>query len=107
VDLQEGRITVNDVELAYLGTGPEDGPLALCLHGFPDTAWTWRFLVPELAEAGFRVVAPFLRGYAPSAVPADGRYQAGVLALDGRWRPTGRPRARPRPSPRSTSTAPD
>jgi pimeloyl-ACP methyl ester carboxylesterase len=82
VDLQEGRITVNDVELAYLGTGPEDGPLALCLHGFPDSAWTWRFLAPALAGAGFRVVAPFLRGYAPSAVPADGRYQAGVLALD-------------------------
>ena len=82
MDLQEGRIAVNDVELAYLGAGPEDGPLALCLHGFPDSAWTWRFLAPELAAAGFRVVAPFLRGYAPSAVPADGRYQAGVLALD-------------------------
>ena len=82
MELREGRVTVNDVELAYLGAGPDDGPLALCLHGFPDSAWTWRFLAPQLADAGFRVVAPFLRGYAPSAVPADGRYQAGVLALD-------------------------
>jgi pimeloyl-ACP methyl ester carboxylesterase len=82
VELEEGRVTVNDVELAYLGAGPEDAPLALCLHGFPDSAWTWRYLAPELVEAGYRVVAPFLRGYAPSAVPADGRYQAGVLALD-------------------------
>jgi pimeloyl-ACP methyl ester carboxylesterase len=82
VDFQEGRVTVNDVQLVYLGLGPEDGPLALCLHGFPDSAWTWRFLAPELAAAGFRVVAPFLRGYAPSAVPADGRFQSGALALD-------------------------
>ena len=79
---REGRVRVNDVELVYLGMGPEDGPLALCLHGFPDSAWTWRFLAPELVAAGFRVVAPFLRGYAPSAVPADGRFQSGALALD-------------------------
>jgi pimeloyl-ACP methyl ester carboxylesterase len=82
VKFRQEQVTVNDVELVYLGAGPEDGPLALCLHGFPDSAWTWRHLAPELAGAGFRVVAPFLRGYAPSAVPADGRYQAGVLALD-------------------------
>jgi pimeloyl-ACP methyl ester carboxylesterase len=82
VEFSEGRVTVNDVELAYLGAGPDDGPLALCLHGFPDSAWTWRHLAPRLADAGFRVVAPFLRGYAPSAVPADGRFQAGVLSLD-------------------------
>jgi pimeloyl-ACP methyl ester carboxylesterase len=82
VEFRHERVIVNDVELAYLGAGPEDGPLALCLHGFPDSAWTWRHLAPELAGAGFRVVAPFLRGYAPSAVPGDGRYQVGVLALD-------------------------
>jgi len=72
--------TVNDVELAFLELG--DGPIALCLHGFPDSAWTWRHLLPALADAGYRAVAPFLRGYAPSAVPADGRYQTGVLGLD-------------------------
>jgi pimeloyl-ACP methyl ester carboxylesterase len=76
----EGRMTVNDVELAYLEAG--SGPLALCLHGFPDSAHTWRHLLPALADAGYRAVAPFLRGYAPSAVPADGRYQTGVLGLD-------------------------
>lgn len=72
--------TVNDVELAHLELG--EGPLALCLHGFPDSAWTWRHLMPALADAGYRAVAPFLRGYAPSAVPADGRYQTAVLGLD-------------------------
>jgi pimeloyl-ACP methyl ester carboxylesterase len=76
----EGRVTANDVDFAYLEVG--SGPLALCLHGFPDSAWTYRFLLPALAGAGFRAVAPFMRGYAPTAVPADGRYQTGVLGLD-------------------------
>ena len=78
-------VSVNDVELACL-TSPsiddESLPLAFCLHGFPDSAHTWRLLMPRLEEAGFRVVAPFLRGYAPSSVPADGRYQIGAPALD-------------------------
>ncbi len=73
-------VVVNDTELAYLEQG--SGPLAMCLHGFPDTAHSWRFLLDDLADGGFRAVAPFQRGYAPSAVPADGRYQTGVLAMD-------------------------
>jgi pimeloyl-ACP methyl ester carboxylesterase len=78
--ITEGRATANDVEFGYLEAGA--GPLALCLHGFPDSAWTYRFLLPALADAGFRAVAPFMRGYAPTAVPADGRYQTAALALD-------------------------
>jgi pimeloyl-ACP methyl ester carboxylesterase len=78
--ITEGRTTANGLEFAYLEAGA--GPLALCLHGFPDSAWTWRHLLPALADAGFHAVAPFLRGYAPTAVPADGRYQTAVLALD-------------------------
>lgn len=57
-------------------------PLALLLHGFPDTAHTWRHLGPRLAEAGYRVVAPFTRGYAPSGVPADGSYHVAALMSD-------------------------
>jgi pimeloyl-ACP methyl ester carboxylesterase len=78
--ISEDRIAANDLEFGFLECG--DGPLALCLHGFPDSAWTWRHLLPELAGAGFRAVAPFMRGYAPTAVPADGRYQTAVLGLD-------------------------
>ena len=70
----------NGFEVSYLECG--SGPLALCLHGFPDSAHTWRHLLPGLAGAGFRAVAPFQRGYAPSEVPKDGRYQTGALALD-------------------------
>jgi pimeloyl-ACP methyl ester carboxylesterase len=79
--VEQGTVTVDGLEFAYLTTG-RDGPLALCLHGFPDTAHTWRHLLPRLSEAGFRAVAPFLRGYAPTAVPSDGMYQTGALAAD-------------------------
>jgi pimeloyl-ACP methyl ester carboxylesterase len=58
------------------------GPLALCLHGFPDSAHSWRHLLPALADAGFHAVAPFMRGYAPSAIPDDGCYRSGALVAD-------------------------
>ncbi len=79
---QQEMITANGQEFACLTDGPADGPLALCLHGFPDTAHTWRYLLPELAAAGYRAVAPFLRGYAPSSLAADGNYQTGALVRD-------------------------
>ncbi|NKY32065.1 alpha/beta fold hydrolase [Nocardia speluncae] len=68
--------------MTALAWGAPDGRLALCLHGFPDSAWTWRRLGPALADRGFRVIAPFTRGYAPTAVPADGVYHLGALAYD-------------------------
>lgn len=62
--------------------GPPDGPMLLALHGFPDTALTWRRVAPLLGEAGWRVSAPYLRGYAPSGIPADGDYSVRALAGD-------------------------
>ena len=62
--------------------GPSDGPIALLLHGVPDTHHTWRHLLDPLADAGYRAVAPAMRGYAPSDLPADGRYQTAALSLD-------------------------
>jgi pimeloyl-ACP methyl ester carboxylesterase len=79
------RVDVGGFELACLVSDTiddHDRPLAVCLHGFPDSAHTWRHLRPALDDAGFRSVAPFLRGYAPSDVPDDGRYQTGASALD-------------------------
>jgi pimeloyl-ACP methyl ester carboxylesterase len=76
------RIDAGGLSFACLAAGPGNGPLALCLHGFPDTAHTYRHLLPRLADAGYRAVAPFSRGYAPTGIPADGRYQAGALAQD-------------------------
>jgi pimeloyl-ACP methyl ester carboxylesterase len=80
--MEHQTVRANGIDFGYLEAGPGDGPLALCLHGFPDTAHTWRHLLPRLADAGFHAVAPFLRGYAPTEVPADGRYDTGTLALD-------------------------
>jgi pimeloyl-ACP methyl ester carboxylesterase len=77
----EHRVTANGIDIAYLACGDE-GPLALCLHGFPDSAWTWRHLLPELADAGFRAVAPWLRGYAPTSLDPKGRYQIGASVAD-------------------------
>jgi pimeloyl-ACP methyl ester carboxylesterase len=80
--MEQHDVHANGLRFSYFEAGPPDGPLALCLHGFPDTAHTWRFLLPELAAAGFHAVAPFLRGYAPTEMPPDGRYQLGALISD-------------------------
>jgi len=78
--VRSATVRANGLYFGLLEAG--SGPLALCLHGFPDTAHTWRHLLPALAGAGFHAVAPFMRGYAPTAVPGDGAYQVGALAAD-------------------------
>jgi pimeloyl-ACP methyl ester carboxylesterase len=80
--MESATIHANGLDISFLAEGPSDGPLALCLHGFPDTAHTWRYLLPQLASAGYRAVAPFLRGYAPTSVPSDLQVDLGTLALD-------------------------
>ncbi len=74
-----GVCDLGDVRLQYLEAGV--GPLVLCLHGFPDHAPTFRPLLESLAAAGFRAVAPFMRGYAPSTVEAP-TYETAALAGD-------------------------
>ena len=68
-----------------LEEGPANGPLALLLHGFPDTPHGWRALMSPLAARGFHVVAPFMRGYAPTEIPGQtvtlNRLAADVVAL--------------------------
>jgi pimeloyl-ACP methyl ester carboxylesterase len=74
--------TITTATLAFHALEAGSGPLALCLHGFPDDARTWRHQMPALVDAGYHVVAPFMRGYAPTAQPADGRYDAMALGED-------------------------
>jgi pimeloyl-ACP methyl ester carboxylesterase len=81
VEIEQGMVDANGLSFGTLTCG-DSGPLALCLHGFPDSAWTWRHLLPGLAAAGFRAVAPWLRGYAPTDLPADGDYRIDTLAAD-------------------------
>jgi len=62
--------------------GPKDGPLVLCLHGFPDLPQTFDRLLTTLADAGYRAAAPTMRGYAPSCLAADGDFRIGSIAGD-------------------------
>jgi pimeloyl-ACP methyl ester carboxylesterase len=73
-------VRANGLDFAYLELGT--GPLVILVHGFPDTAYTWELAMPELASAGFRAVAPFTRGYAPTAIPDDARYDVETLGRD-------------------------
>lgn len=66
----------------FRGLEAGEGPVVLCLHGFPDHPRSFRHQLPALAGAGFRAVAPYLRGYGPGGAPADGRYDAAALAED-------------------------
>jgi pimeloyl-ACP methyl ester carboxylesterase len=76
------RFQLDGLGVSALAWGPADGPLALCLHGYPDTAHTWRHLGPRLAARGWRVLAPFQRGYHPTDLAPDGEYGIGALAHD-------------------------
>ncbi len=72
-------VEANGLRFAYLEEG--SGPLALLLHGFPDTAHTWDDVRPRIAAKGYRVVCPFTRGYHPTAIP-DRDADADTLARD-------------------------
>jgi pimeloyl-ACP methyl ester carboxylesterase len=78
--LHASSVEANGLEFGVLEAG--SGPLALCLPGFPDSAHSWRHLLPALAGAGFHAVAPSMRGYAPTAVPADANYGIGALIAE-------------------------
>ena len=73
-------VTANGLRFGYLESG--SGPLVLLVHGFPDTAHSWDATRPALAAAGFRAVAPFTRGYAPTEVPREEAYDADTLGRD-------------------------
>lgn len=75
-------IEANGLEFGLIERGPADGPLVLCLHGFPDGPQSFLPLLDSLAAAGYRAVAPAMRGYLPSGIPADGDYRATTLARD-------------------------
>ena len=72
-----GIVAANGVTFHYLEAG--EGKTVLALHGFPDHARSYRHQMTALAAAGYRVVVPYMRGYAPTEV-AEGAY-FGVPAL--------------------------
>ncbi|XDA96512.1 alpha/beta hydrolase [Sulfitobacter sp. LCG007] len=74
------EIATDTVTLSYLDAG--EGPVIVALHGFPDSWRTWDAFAPALVKAGYRVIRLALRGYAPSGIPADARYDVPALAGD-------------------------
>lgn len=52
----------------YLACGPEDGPLIMFVHGWPELSLSWRHQLPALAAMGFRCIAPDMRGYGRSSI---------------------------------------
>ncbi|MEM9724836.1 MAG: alpha/beta fold hydrolase [Pseudomonadota bacterium] len=80
--LTELRLEHGPLRFPAWAAGDPAAPLVLCLHGFPDAPWTWRRQLPALAEAGYYAVAPTIRGYAPSAAPADPVYKLDACATD-------------------------
>jgi len=81
VKLKHRYADLGDVRLHYVEAG--EGPLVLLLHGFPQFWYEWRHQIPALAETGFRVVAPDMRGYNLSDKPPGvGAYRVQVLVRD-------------------------
>ncbi len=81
VPVVETSYETNGITLRCLTAG--EGPLALLLHGFPDSPMSWRRQIPTLAAAGYRVVAPWLRGYGRSSRPRGvDAYDIDQLTLD-------------------------
>ena len=73
-------VQANGLRFAYLEQG--SGPLVMFMHGFPDNAWSYRKQMQVFADAGYRAVSPFLRGYAPTEIPANGIFHPIALGKD-------------------------
>lgn len=76
------RVHANGIGFEVFSRGSGDR-LALCLHGFPEHAYSWRFQMPVLAALGYRVWAPNLRGYGNTDSPPEiSGYKLEILLED-------------------------
>lgn len=83
LQLRFSQLQTNGIALHAAQAGPEDGPLVILLHGFPEFWFCWHRQIGPLADAGYRVVAPDMRGYNLSDKPAGiAAYDLDVLAAD-------------------------
>ncbi|MGR8980821.1 MAG: alpha/beta fold hydrolase, partial [Gammaproteobacteria bacterium] len=75
------RIQVNDIQLNVYEEG--EGEPVLLLHGFPDSNYLWRSVIPRLVKAGYRAIAPDQRGFGGSDAP-EGKenYDMALIAKD-------------------------
>eukprot|EP00002_Diphylleia_rotans_P014327 TRINITY_DN278_c0_g2_i15.p1 TRINITY_DN278_c0_g2~~TRINITY_DN278_c0_g2_i15.p1 ORF type:complete len:261 (+),score=58.58 TRINITY_DN278_c0_g2_i15:49-831(+) len=78
LDLKGSSVRLHAVE-----AGPSDGKLVVLLHGFPESWYAWKHVIPFLAKRGYYVVAPDMRGYSFSDKPIGRQnYHGDVLAKD-------------------------
>lgn len=63
------HIKANNFDFELLIEGPVNAPVVMLLHGFPETNFQWRYQIPALVQAGYRIIAPNLRGISPGARP--------------------------------------
>ncbi len=76
-------VETNGIRLSTIQAGPDDGPLVLLLHGFPEHGESWSAQIAALAGAGYRVWAPDLRGYGRSDKPTGvAAYGVATLVAD-------------------------
>lgn len=79
-EIKHCRIESSGLDVGYVSRG--EGPLVMFLHGFPDTYRGFLPILDKVAAAGYRAVAPALRGYAHSAIAPDGDYRVEASAKD-------------------------
>lgn len=79
-EFSTGVVEANGLTFHYLEAG--EGPIVLALHGFPDHARSYRHQLTALAQSGYRVIAPYMRGYTPTEIPEGGYFGLSALAED-------------------------
>lgn len=77
MDYQKSFVQINGLNFSYIEKG--QGPVVVLLHGFPDHALTWRHQIDSLSAQGYRVIAPYLKGYPPTEVAVDQFYDKATL----------------------------
>jgi pimeloyl-ACP methyl ester carboxylesterase len=77
------QVRTNGIELHVAAAGPADGPPVVLCHGFPELWYSWRHQLRALGAAGYRALAPDLRGYGDSSHPTEvGDYGSDSLTAD-------------------------
>jgi pimeloyl-ACP methyl ester carboxylesterase len=80
---EQKTVRTSVLEIAYLEFGPADGPVVILLHGWPSDVHDWDGVAPPLAQAGFRVLVPWLRGFGPTRFLDDATPRSGQQAALG------------------------
>ena len=68
MEIKENKLSTERHTTFYLSCGPEDGPLAILIHGWPDLSLGWHHQLRHLGSLGFHAIAPDMRGYGKSTI---------------------------------------